>query len=98
LLRDWSERHHQGRVIAAVTQFEERPPLLVFAGDVGTGKSTLAESFGDPIARTHHIAVRVMRLSLRTRGTGVGGGMPRRLSAAFDTVIEQARGAGDRAA
>jgi AAA+ superfamily predicted ATPase len=98
LLRDWSERHHDGRVIAAVTQFEERPPLLVFAGDVGTGKSTLAESFGDPIARTHHIAVRVMRLSLRTRGTGAVGEMTRLLSAAFDAVVEQARSAGDRAA
>jgi AAA+ superfamily predicted ATPase len=98
LLRDWSERHHQGRVIAAVAQFEERPPLLVFAGDVGTGKSTLAESFGDPIARTHHIAVRVMRLSLRTRGTGAVGEMTRLLSAAFDTVIQQARATGDRAA
>jgi len=98
LLRDWSERHHDGRVIAAVAQFEERPPLLVFAGDVGTGKTTLAESFGDPIARTHRIAVRVMRLSLRTRGTGAVGEMTRLLSAAFDTVIEQARAAGDRAA
>jgi AAA+ superfamily predicted ATPase len=98
LLRDWSERNHQGKVIAVVAQFEERPPLLVFAGDVGTGKSTLAESFGDSIARTHHIAVRVMRLSLRTRGTGAVGEMTRLLSAAFDAVIEQARGTGDRAA
>jgi AAA+ superfamily predicted ATPase len=65
---------------------------------VGTGKSTLAESFGDPIARTHQIAVRVMRLSLRTRGTGAVGEMTRLLSAAFDAVIEQARGGGDRAA
>jgi AAA+ superfamily predicted ATPase len=98
LLRDWSERHHDGRVIAAITQFEERPPLIVFAGDVGTGKTTLAESFGDPIARAHRIAVRVMRLSLRTRGTGAVGEMTRLLSAAFDSVIEQARTAGDRAA
>ncbi len=81
LLRDWSERHHDGRVIAAVVQFEKRPPLIVFAGDVGTGKTTLAESFGDPIARAHRIAVRVMRLSLRTRGTGVVGEMTRLLSA-----------------
>jgi AAA+ superfamily predicted ATPase len=98
LLRDWSERHHHGRVSAAVAQFEERPPLIIFTGDVGTGKTTLAESFGDPIARAHKIAVRVMRLSLRTRGTGAVGEMTRLLSAAFDTVIEQARATGDRAA
>jgi AAA+ superfamily predicted ATPase len=98
LLRDWSERHHDGRVITAVARFEERPPLIVFAGDVGTGKTTLAESFGDPIARTHRIAVRVMRLSLRTRGTGAVGEMTRLLSAAFDTVIERARSTGGRAA
>jgi AAA+ superfamily predicted ATPase len=98
LLRDWSERHHDGRVITAVAQFEERPPRIVFAGDVGTGKTTLAESFGDAIARTHRIAVRVMRLSLRTRGTGAVVEMTRLLSAAFDTVIEEARAVGDRAA
>jgi AAA+ superfamily predicted ATPase len=98
LLHDWSQRHHDGRVIAAVAQFEEQPPLIVFAGDVGTGKTTLAESFGDPIARTQRIAVRVLRLSLRTRGTGAVGEMTRLLSAAFDTVIEEARAVGDRAA
>lgn len=92
LLEDWSVRTH-GSKLPAVDRLTQRPPLLIFAGDVGTGKTTLAETFADAIARQHSIDVRVKRLSLRARGSGAVGEMTRLIGNAFDVVIRQARSA-----
>lgn len=90
LLDDWSRKHH-GSMIPAVEQFHHRPPLVMFSGDVGTGKTTLALSFGDPIARKEKISVRVFRLSLITRGSGAVGEMTKLITRAFQEVEDLAR-------
>ena len=68
-----------------------RPPLFVFAGDVGTGKTALAETFGDAVARGNDLPITLYRLSLNTRGSGAVGQMTRLISAAFTSVGEAAR-------
>lgn len=88
-LDEWSTKHH-GHIVAAAERFKRRPPLLIFAGDVGTGKTTLAETFGDEVARTLDMDVRVYRLSLRSRGTGAVGEMTGLISSAFDEIGEAA--------
>jgi AAA+ superfamily predicted ATPase len=95
LLEDWSVRAH-GAVLPAVGWVTGRPPLMIFAGDVGTGKTTLAETFADAIARRHRIDVRVKRLSLRARGSGAVGEMTRLIGTAFDALLREARSAGSR--
>ncbi len=37
-----------------------RPPLVVLAGDVGTGKSEIAETIGDAVARQEKIDVSLL--------------------------------------
>ncbi|MFC5828779.1 AAA family ATPase [Nonomuraea insulae] len=93
LLQEWSLRTHK-TVLPAIDRLAHRPPLIIFAGDVGTGKTTLAETFADAVARRHRINVRVKRLSLRARGTGAVGEMTRLIGTAFDTVLDEARTAG----
>jgi AAA+ superfamily predicted ATPase len=93
LLEEWSIRAH-GAVLPAIRFVMARPPLIVFCGDVGTGKTTLAETFADTIARRHRIDVRVKRLSLRARGSGAVGEMTRLIGSAFDVVIRDARATG----
>ncbi|MFC0039519.1 AAA family ATPase [Actinomadura rayongensis] len=95
LLEEWSLRTHQ-TVLPAVARLAHRPPLIIFAGDVGTGKTTLAETFADAIARRHRIDVRVKRLSLRARGTGAVGEMTRLIGTAFDVILHDARAAGSK--
>lgn len=90
LLEEWSKQHH-GTQLPVLSHFRNRPPLFVFAGDVGTGKTTLAESFGDAVARQEHIAVTVYRMSLNARGSGAVGEMTRLISAAFKEVAAAAR-------
>ena len=89
-LAEWSKRHHQQQ-LRIVEAFTERPPLIIFAGDVGTGKTTLAETFGHELASRHRRNAQVYRLSLRARGSGHVGEMTRLLGEAFDTVANRAR-------
>jgi AAA+ superfamily predicted ATPase len=84
-LDEWSQKNH-GQLIEAASKFKQRPPLLIFAGDVGTGKTTLAETFGDEVARTLRMDVRVYRLSLRSRGSGAVGEMTGLIASAFDEI------------
>ncbi len=90
LLEQWSKEKH-GSVLPCVEQFYRRSPLMVFSGDVGTGKTTLADSLGSPIAREEDIKVTLLRLSLITRGQGTVGQMTHLISQAFDKVAESAR-------
>jgi AAA+ superfamily predicted ATPase len=90
LLDSWSKRHHQIR-IALVEKYKERSPLFIFGGDVGTGKTELAETFGDQIARQEDISVTLYSLSLSARGTGAVGEMTKLLSMAFAEVAQAAQ-------
>lgn len=93
-LAAWSNKHHRQKS-KIIDLFRDRPPLFIFAGDVGTGKTILAETFGDAIAREAEISVTLYALSLNARGTGAVGEMTSLLSAAFSEVKQAAkRGAG----
>lgn len=93
-LTAWSTKHHRQK-IRLIELFRDRPPLFIFAGDVGTGKTALAETFGDAVAREASINVTLYALSLNARGTGAVGEMTNLLSKAFAEVKQAAkRGAG----
>jgi AAA+ superfamily predicted ATPase len=86
-LRDWNKKHHRGE-LAAVDYFHSRPPLFVLAGDVGTGKTALARSFGNQVAKIAKVRVELHALSLNARGSGAVGEMTRLISGAFKQVRE----------
>jgi SpoVK/Ycf46/Vps4 family AAA+-type ATPase len=94
-LATWSTKHY-GKKTAIINLFRDRPPLFIFEGDVGTGKTALAETFGDVVARESDIRVALYALSLTARGTGAVGEMTSLLSSAFSEVKEAARKASGR--
>ncbi|MEU0860826.1 AAA family ATPase [Streptomyces griseofuscus] len=81
-LQTWADTFHEGPV-AALDLFADRAPLFVFAGDVGSGKSALAESFGCDLADQLHLPVFLYRLKLATRGSGLVGEMTSLIGDAF---------------
>lgn len=89
-LSAWSNKHHRQKT-RIVDLFRDRPPLFIFAGDVGTGKTILAETFGDGVAREAGIGVTLYALSLNARGTGAVGEMTSLLAAAFAEVKQAAK-------
>jgi SpoVK/Ycf46/Vps4 family AAA+-type ATPase len=88
-LDSWAKKHHPAAngVLTAVLR---RPPLVVLAGDVGAGKSELAETIGDAVARQERIEITLLPMSLSTRGQGRVGEMTQLLSAAFEYTVAEA--------
>lgn len=91
IVETWSKKAHKA-VIPAVGDVIDRTPLVVLAGDVGTGKTELAETVGDAIARELKVEVTLYPLSLSARGHGAVGEMTALLTKAFETVHEHAKG------
>jgi AAA+ superfamily predicted ATPase len=87
LLEKWSHEKHGVR-LPALNLLQRRPPLFIFAGDVGTGKTELATTFGDRLARATDTRVQLFCLSLRARGSGAVGEMTRLVSDAFRYLRE----------
>jgi AAA+ superfamily predicted ATPase len=88
-LADWAKKHHPGAQ-ALLDTVLLRPPLVVLAGDVGSGKTELAETIGDAVARQERIDITLFPLSLSTRGQGRVGEMTQLLTAAFDFTVAEA--------
>jgi AAA+ superfamily predicted ATPase len=88
-LRAWSRKYHRKElgVCAAVS---DRYPLVIFAGDVGTGKTVTAEGACDRLAREARKEAMLFKLSTRVRGSGKVGQMSTLLNQAFDVVAKQA--------
>ncbi len=89
-VKQWANTYHKGagRILNFVTR---RPPLIILAGDVGSGKSELAYTIGDAVARQEKIDVDLYPLSLATRGNGRVGQMTELITAAFGYTLERAK-------
>ena len=74
IVEAWSKQAHK-TVIPAVADVVDRTPLVVLAGDVGTGKTELGETVGDAISRELGVPVTLYPLSLSARGHGAVGEM-----------------------
>ena len=88
-LMRWREKHHPGadRIVDSVLN---RPPLVILGGDVGSGKTELAETIGDAVARQEGIEVELLPLSLSARGQGRVGEMTQLISSAFEFTVKEA--------
>lgn len=92
VLTKWAKQHHPDVQSddQSFVLLRDRAPLLVFAGDVGSGKSALAESFGCDLADHLGVEVELWRLKLSARGTGHVGEMTTLISDAFEQVRAEA--------
>ncbi len=88
-IKTWRDKFHPDSKLL-MDFVERRPPLIIFAGDVGTGKTELATTIADPVARQENIGITLFPLSLATRGSGRVGEMTMLLSAAFDETFKAA--------
>lgn len=88
-LEKWSSNNYGVRlpIVEAVT---ERYPLVIFYGDVGTGKTITAEAISNALAKELGRDAVLFKLSTRVRGTGNVGEMSVLINRAFQVVMEEA--------
>lgn len=89
-LSEWINKYHDGAQSVKDIVLR-RPPLIVMAGDVGSGKTELAMTIGDAVARQEDIDITLLPLSLSTRGDGKVGQMTKLISKAFEYTLERAK-------
>lgn len=85
----WVRKHHPNGA-GLLKTVQNRPPLVVLAGDVGSGKTELAETIGDAVARQEGIDITLLPMSLSARGQGRVGEMTQLIAAAFDYTVAEA--------
>ena len=88
-LRLWSKKFY-GRELPLCELLADRYPLLVFSGDVGTGKTVTAEAACDRLAREVGRAAMLFKLSTRVRGSGKVGQMSSLINDAFAIITKEA--------
>lgn len=88
-IEQWSRAHYQ-RIVPLVRVAQDRYPLVIFHGDVGTGKTATAEAMADALTRELKREGVLFSLSTRVRGSGTVGQMSQLIHDAFEVVVKEA--------
>jgi SpoVK/Ycf46/Vps4 family AAA+-type ATPase len=88
-LNEWSKKFH-GTELPLITQLKEKYPLIILAGDAGTGKTVSAISIADRMVRELKKEGFFLKLSTRVRGEGLHGQMGNLVNEAFGELKNQA--------
>lgn len=88
-LEQWSKKHY-GIRLALLDALLDRYPLVVFEGDVGTGKTATAEAAANALVTELRKEAMLFKLSTRVRGSGSVGEMSTLINKAFDVVSREA--------
>ncbi|MDX8129625.1 ATP-binding protein [Methylomonas sp. OY6] len=87
-LSDWNRKNHGGK-LAICDLVAEQYPLVIFHGDVGTGKTAMAECIANRlVAETRSSESILFKLSNRVRGSGMVGEMGTLLTEAFQRITK----------
>lgn len=89
-LTHWSKQFYKQR-LPVCELVSEQYPLVIFHGDVGTGKTATAECIANRLAKESKVEDPLLfRLSNRVRGNGKVGEMGTLLTQAFADVVQSA--------
>lgn len=89
-LGDWNRKYHGGK-LAICDLVAEQYPLVIFHGDVGTGKTAMAECIANRLVADAKSDDSILfKLSNRVRGSGMVGEMGTLIAEAFRKVVQSA--------
>lgn len=88
-LIEWSKKFHKVE-LPIIAQLKDKYPLIILAGDAGTGKTVSAEAIADRMVRELKKEGFFLKLSTRVRGEGLHGQMGNLVNDAFSELKKQA--------
>ncbi len=88
-LLKWSKKFYNTE-LPVIANLSEKYPLIILAGDAGTGKTVAAESIADEMIRELKKEGYFLKLSTRVRGEGLHGQMGNLVNDAFAELKTQA--------
>jgi len=87
----WQKQHHR-EGLAFVERVIAEMPLVILAGEVGCGKSALANSVGSPVAKQLKKRLTSFETPSDVRGSGRVGELSARVTSAFQQAKAKVRG------
>lgn len=88
-LDSWSKKYHKQK-LPLCQYIQQRYPLFLFSGDVGTGKTVTAECAANRLSKDMEKEGYLLKLSTRVRGRGLHGEMSQLIQEAFEKLKTQA--------
>lgn len=88
-LQKWSKKYYK-KVLPLCDVIQNRHPLFIFSGDVGTGKTVTAECIANKLTKELGKEGFLLKLSTRVRGSGLHGEMSQLIQDAFQELTKQA--------
>jgi len=87
---EWNKKHHGGR-LGLAQQVLQADPLIILSGEVGCGKTALAQSVATPLSEELGKRIRVFETPSDIRGGGLVGEISSRITATFEQVLVQTK-------
>lgn len=89
-IQAWNQKNHGGQLVLG-TLVADQYPLVIFHGDVGTGKTAMAECMANRLVEESRTEDSILfKMSNRVRGTGKVGEMGTLMIDAFQKVTHSA--------
>lgn len=84
-LQHWEKKFHV-KGLPAVAHLKNSTPLIMLSGEVGCGKTVLAQSIGTPLADLLNVPIKVFETPSNIRGSGLVGEISNRITEVFESV------------
>lgn len=84
----WQKKYHPNG-LGILNQLETGTPLIILSGEVGCGKTALAQSIATPLSKKFGEKVWTYETPSNIRGAGMVGEISNRITAVFDIVKQK---------
>jgi SpoVK/Ycf46/Vps4 family AAA+-type ATPase len=80
------EKHHHKKGLPLMQHIDTGTPLIILSGEVGCGKTALAQVIGTPLGKKLDKNVKVFETPSNIRGSGLVGEISNRITEAFESA------------
>ena len=80
------EKHYHKKGLPLMQHIDTGTPLIILSGEVGCGKTALAQAIGTPLAKKLNRPVKVFETPSNIRGSGLVGEISNRITETFESV------------